>query len=49
MPTATGATQMHRDALAPCLRRGKLLRNNSIVCAVMRASSCSRISRCGTE
>jgi hypothetical protein len=49
MPTATGAAQMNRDAFAPCLRRGKLLRNSSIVCAVMRASSCSRISRCGTE
>ena len=36
-----------RRANAP--RRARPWRNSSMVCAVMRASSCSRISRCGTE
>jgi hypothetical protein len=49
MPATPGAAQMHRDPLAPCLRRGKLLRNSSTVRAVTRTSSCSRISRYGTE
>ena len=38
-----------RPAPRRCTATRSPLRNSSIECAVMRASSCSRISRCGTE
>jgi len=48
VPVVATRPPMRGDPLAPCLRRGKLLRKISTVCGVSRTSTSLRAKRCGT-
>jgi hypothetical protein len=48
VPVIAARAQMRGNALAPCLRRGKLLRKTSTVCGVSRTSTSLRAKRWGT-
>ena len=47
-PVVAAGPRMCSDPLAPCLRRGKLLRKISTVCGVSCTSTALRAKQCGT-